>query len=91
MKLTTDCSLNYSINFLKKKRILWIESASAHNPTLWLQNYLWQNWVTVSRTQRIGAKESAEAKPERRYEKLSYICTLNRHTDIVFQSVKAIE
>ena len=47
--------------------------------------------MTVGKTQRIGAKESAEAKPERRYEKFPYICILNRHTDIVFQSVKAIE
>ena len=47
--------------------------------------------MTVSKTLRIGAKESAEAKQERRYEKIPNICILNRHTDIVFQSVKAIE
>ena len=45
----------------------------------------------VSKPQRIGAKESAEAKPLQRYEKLRYICSLNRSADIVFQSVKAIK
>lgn len=47
--------------------------------------------MTISKTQRIGAKESAEAKPERRYERLRYICCLNRSANIVFQSVKAIK
>ncbi|MBQ7941433.1 MAG: hypothetical protein IJ328_03370 [Muribaculaceae bacterium] len=45
--------------------------------------------MTVSRTQRIGAKESAKAKPERRYEELRYICKHNRFTSIAIQSVTA--
>jgi len=44
--------------------------------------------MTVSKIQRIGAKESAEAKPERRYEKL-HIYNHNCLTDIVAQSVTA--
>ena len=43
----------------------------------------------VSKTQRIGAKESAEAKPERRYKKLPYICDRNRLISIAIQSVTA--
>jgi hypothetical protein len=43
----------------------------------------------VGKTQRIGAKESAEAKQERRYEKFSYICNRNRLTNIAIQSVTA--
>lgn len=45
--------------------------------------------MTVNRIQRIGAKESAEAKPERRYEKLRYIYNRNRLTSIAIQSVTA--
>ena len=43
--------------------------------------------MTVSKTLRIGAKESAEAKPERIYWKLRYICDRNRLTSIAIQSV----
>ncbi|MBQ7941765.1 MAG: hypothetical protein IJ328_05085 [Muribaculaceae bacterium] len=45
--------------------------------------------MTVSKTQRIGAKESAEAKVKRRYEELRYICNHNRFTSIAIQSVTA--
>jgi hypothetical protein len=45
--------------------------------------------VTVSKTQRISAKESVETKPELRYKKNSYICNLNRLTSIDIQSVTA--
>ncbi|MBQ8502188.1 MAG: hypothetical protein IJ494_07865, partial [Bacteroides sp.] len=45
--------------------------------------------VTVSKTQRIDAKESAEAKAKRRYEKLRYICNHNSLTCIAIQPVTA--
>ena len=47
--------------------------------------------MTVSRTQRIGVQESAEAKPQRRYKNNSYICDRNRLTSIAIQSVTAIK
>lgn len=49
-----------------------------------------QSRMTESRTQCIGAKESTEAKPERRYEKLCYICNPKSLIIIAIQSVTEV-